>query len=75
MVELDPPDLVLVLFEGVDTLPGVDLPDLDTAGTAARHQVLVVRREAHRDDPGDVAGHAAQQGGVTDVVHLHVAVI
>ena len=75
VIQLDSPDLVLVLFEGVDTLPGVDLPDLDTAVTAARHQVLVIRGEAHRDDPGDVAGHAAQQGGVADVVQLHVAVI
>ena len=75
VIQLDSPDLVLVLTEGMNALASVDLPDLDTAVTAARHQVLVIGREAHRDDPGDMARHAAQQGGVTDVVHLHVAVI
>ena len=55
VVQLDSPDLVLVFFKCVNTLPGAHLPDLHTPVTAARHQVLVIRREAHRDDPGDVA--------------------
>ena len=45
VIQLDSPDLVLVLFEGVDTLSGADLPHLHTAVTAARHQMFVIRRE------------------------------
>ena len=64
-----------MFFKGVNTLSRAHLPHLDTPVTAARHQMLVIRREADRDDPGDVTRHAAQQGGVTDVVQLHVSVI
>ena len=65
----------MVVLEGVDTLPAGHLPHLDTAVTAAGHEVLAVRREADGDHPGDVAGHAAQQSGVADVVQLHMTVI
>ena len=41
-VELDGPDLVAVLLEGVDALLGAHLPHLDGAITAARDKVLIV---------------------------------